>query len=127
MTAARFTCMGAVAFVLPGVALGGDARAGNPGTDRSYGEHIARIVCSACHVVAQDQEFPPILDWPTPSFFDVANAPEVSSLNLQRFITRTHWDGQKLPMTMPNPELTPEQSQAVAKYILSLRGRFLTR
>jgi hypothetical protein len=25
------------------------------------GEHVARLVCSACHVVTRDQEYPPIL------------------------------------------------------------------
>lgn len=35
--------------------------------EAARGEHIARLVCSACHLVAQDQEYPPILVQPAPS------------------------------------------------------------
>ena len=87
------------------------------------GEHVARIVCSACHVVARDQEYPPLLAKPAPSFFDIASRPGVSSQRLQHFITNTHWDVDKLPMTMPNPMLSPSDVQAVSSYILSLRQR----
>lgn len=37
------------------------------------GQRIAQLVCSACHVVPQDQEFPPILRRPAPSFGEIAN------------------------------------------------------
>jgi len=84
------------------------------------GDHIARSVCSACHIVAADQEFPPLLVNPAPSFSDVANRPGTSSHSLERFITATHWDLDKLPMSMPNPRLTKEETVAVARYILSL-------
>ena len=86
------------------------------------GEHIARIVCSACHVVAKDQEYPPILDKPGPNFYDIANRPTTTEQSLRHFITSTHWDLETIPMTMPNPMLTPEDARAVARYILSLRG-----
>jgi mono/diheme cytochrome c family protein len=85
------------------------------------GEHIARIVCSACHVVAKDQEYPPILDQPGPSFYQVANRPDTTAKSLRHFITTTHWDLKTLPMTMPSPMLTPEDTRAVARYIMSLR------
>jgi mono/diheme cytochrome c family protein len=85
------------------------------------GEHVARLICATCHVVARDQEFPPLINQPVPSFLDIANRPGVSTESLQRFITSTHWDPDKLPMTMPNPMLTREQTRAVAHYILSLR------
>ena len=85
------------------------------------GEHIARIVCSACHVVARNQEYPPILDMPGPNFSDIANRPGTTEKSLRHFITTTHWDMQTIPMTMPNPMLTPEDTRAVALYILSLR------
>lgn len=86
------------------------------------GEHIARLICSACHVVAKDQEYPPILDTPGPNFFDIANRPGTTQRSLRHFITTTHWDEQTLPMAMPNPMLTPEDTRAVASYIVSLRG-----
>ncbi len=98
--------------------------AGAPTTPEvARGEHIARLICSACHVVATDQEYPPILKEAAPAFTEIANRPGVSSESLQRFITTTHWDVDKLPMSMPNPMLTRSEAQAVARYILSLRKR----
>jgi mono/diheme cytochrome c family protein len=85
------------------------------------GEHIARLVCSACHAVASDQEYPPILTKPAPSFSDIANRPGTSVESLQHFIVSTHWDVNALPMTMPNPMLSSDEARAVARYILSLR------
>jgi mono/diheme cytochrome c family protein len=87
-----------------------------------YGEHIAQLICAACHVVARDQEFPPLLSRSTPSFIEIASRPDVSAASLEHFITRTHWDPVRLPMAMPNPALTPEQTRAVARYILSLKA-----
>jgi mono/diheme cytochrome c family protein len=89
--------------------------------EAARGEHIARLVCSACHVVARDQEFPPILTKPAPAFAEIANRPGVTAATLQRFILGTHWDTATLPMAMPNPMLTAEQARAVSRYILSLR------
>ncbi|MDE2136002.1 MAG: cytochrome c [Gammaproteobacteria bacterium] len=88
----------------------------------AHGEHIARLICSACHVVAADQEYPPLLITPTPAFREIANRPGTSVETLRRFITTTHWDEGKLPMAMPDPMLTEEQARDVARYILSLRS-----
>jgi mono/diheme cytochrome c family protein len=85
------------------------------------GEHIARIVCSACHVVATDQEYPPILKKPAPDFREIANRPGTSAESLQHFIMNTHWDVDSLPMTMPNPMLGKDEAGAVSRYILRLR------
>jgi len=87
------------------------------------GEHIARLICSACHVVAVDQEFPPLLNQPTPSFAQIANRPETTAQSLQRFVTTTHWNAGELPLTMPNPMISKADAQAVARYIVSLRTR----
>jgi mono/diheme cytochrome c family protein len=93
-----------------------------PNAQLAHGAHIAQLVCATCHVVERDQQFPPILNKPAPSFFDIANRPGVSAESLQRFITHTHWNTETLPMSMPNPMLTPDQTRAVARYILSLRS-----
>lgn len=85
------------------------------------GQHIVRLVCSACDTVARDQEYPPILTKPAPSFGDIANRPGTSVESLQRFVLSTHWDVDALPMTMPNPMLTRDEARAVARYIVSLR------
>ena len=90
--------------------------------EAAHGEHIARLICSACHVVAVNQEYPPLLRQATPSFVDIANRPGVSVASLRHFITTTHWDESKLPMSMPNPMLTDAEARDVARYIVSLRS-----
>ena len=114
-----------VLTVLLGALLGSSAQADavTNHAELAHGEHIAQLICSSCHIVAKDQEFAPILEWTTPSFFDIANRPATSVESLEHFITQTHWDTDKLPMTMPNPQLTKQQTRAVARYILSLRGQ----
>jgi len=91
--------------------------------ETARGEHIARLVCSACHVVAVDQEYPPILKQQPPSFTDIADRPGMSAAYLERFITTTHRDVDRLPMSMPNAQLAKAETQAVSRYILSLRKR----
>jgi len=120
--------LNAVICALVGAAVCGalsprtQAQAGADAAELAHGEHIARLVCATCHVVARDQEYPPLLSKPAPSFFDIANRPGVSAESLEHFITTTHWDNpDKLAMTMPDLRATPEQSRAVARYILSLR------
>jgi len=100
------------------------ALAGAPPSDpvRARGEQIAREICAVCHVVAADQEFPPLLREPTPSFSEIANRPTTTARGLQRFITKTHWDEHSLPMSMPDPMMLPEQMIAVSHYIMSLRA-----
>lgn len=100
----------------------GPAQAQTPSRAQlARGEHLARMVCSACHVVATDQEFPPILDPPAPAFADIANRPGTTAKSVRHFVMATHWDMQKIPMTMPNPMLMPEDAAAVASYLTSLR------
>ncbi len=111
-------CIGLSALLIE---LAGAALAATP--ELARGEHVARLVCSACHVVANDQEYPPLLTKPAPSFLEIANRPGVSAQSLQRFITDTHWDVDRLPMTMPNLMLGKSDVHAVSSYILSLRRR----
>jgi len=99
---------------------GAVARADAPNGD-PQGEKIAKQICSACHVVAKDQEFPPILDPPAPSFQEIANRPGMNAATIRRFVATTHWDTKTLPMRMPSPMLLDRQIDAVAKYLLSLR------
>ena len=94
-----------------------------PSPEVARGEHVARLVCAACHVVARGQEYPPLLTQTTPSFLDIANRPGVSAQSLQHFITNTHWDEQKIPMSMPNVMLNKDDAHAVSLYIMSLRTR----
>jgi mono/diheme cytochrome c family protein len=100
------------------------AQAADPVRDPQLvrGEKVAQQVCSACHLVAKNQEFPPLLNPPAPSFIDIANRPGTSPESLQRFILTTHWDVGSVPMKMPDPMLMKPQAHAVARYIVSLKS-----
>jgi mono/diheme cytochrome c family protein len=114
----------AVLFFLVGLsAIATRAQAEGTKNDREVvrGEGIARLICATCHVVASDQQFPPMLVQRTPSFSEIANRPGINGEAIQGFITTTHWDEKTLPMKMPSLGLTRDQALAVASYILSLR------
>jgi hypothetical protein len=85
------------------------------------GEHIARLICSACHLVAADQEYPPMLNHPAPDFRDIANRPGTTADSVQRFVTHTHWNFEAIPLSMPDMMLSKDETRAVALYITSLR------
>lgn len=87
------------------------------------GERLAEEQCSACHIVAQNQEYPPLLRNPAPSFQSIANRPATNEKSLRHFVTTTHWDLKTVPVTMPNPELSKADTTAVIRYILSLQSR----
>lgn len=87
------------------------------------GEQIAQERCSACHVVAEKQEYPVLLKEPAPSFQSIANRPETTEKSLRAFLATTHWDLKTAPITMPNPELSKTDTATVIRYILSLKGR----
>lgn len=72
--------------------------------------------------MATDQEFPPLLDQPPPTFQVIADRPGTTLASLKRFMAHTQWDEHSLPMTMPDLMLQPEQQDALARYILSLRS-----
>jgi len=88
----------------------------------SRGRHFALLVCAACHVVATDQEAPPILSTPGPSFDAIANRPETTVASLRAFLTTTHAK-ITIPTGMPNPQLVDYQIDEVISYILSLRHK----
>jgi mono/diheme cytochrome c family protein len=86
----------------------------------SQGRRFALLVCAACHVVATDQEVPPILRTPGPSFDAIANKPGTTGDSLRVFLSTTH---AKIAAStsMPNPQLADYQMAEVISYILSLR------
>jgi hypothetical protein len=105
-------------------------------TDRSRAERLHRrrrakaLVCAAVFGLFAQRAIAdaipttpkaPIRMQLAPSFAEIANRPGVTAASLQRFIVSTHWDTDALPMTMPNPMLTPDEARAVSHYILSLR------
>jgi mono/diheme cytochrome c family protein len=86
----------------------------------SQGHAFALLVCAACHVVASDQEAPPILRIPGPSFDVIANNSDTTAESLHAFLSTTH---AKIATAtnMPNPQLADYQMSEVITYILSLR------
>ncbi len=99
------------------------AVAASPSAQVQRGEVVAQLQCSACHVVAENQKYPPLLENPAPSFQSIANRPQTSEAALRHFVAQTHWDQTTVPLTMPNPGLTKADIAAVVSYILSLKGR----
>lgn len=117
--------MRTVAWALPAVlatlcACGRAAAQTPPGPSIARGAELARLVCSDCHVVASDQDFPPVLQPPAPSFLDIANRPGTTARSLRQFILTTHWNMKSARVTMPNPRMRPEDAAVLAAYIMSL-------
>jgi Cytochrome c len=82
------------------------------------GHRLALNKCDACHVVASDQQFRPLLSNYAPSFFDVANRPKTDARSLEAYLSEPHnYSG------MPYPDLTAREVSVIASYILSLRGQ----
>ena len=87
------------------------------------GERLAQMICSACHIVAPNQEFTPILQTPPPSFAEIASRPTTTERSIIDFLKSTHWDGKTIPLTMPDPMLMANQRMDLAHYILSMRPK----
>jgi mono/diheme cytochrome c family protein len=81
--------------------------------DPLVGGKLAREVCAGCHIVSDDQLVDP--DVGAPTFFDVVADPSVSELSLRAFLRTSH-------ATMPNLILTPQETDDIIAYILSLRS-----
>ncbi len=111
----------AAAPIGPARVAGADAP--RPAAAVARGRHLALEVCAVCHVVARDQPVPPQLDPPAPSFVTLAARPDLSVKSVRQFISRTHWNGQTLPVAMPDLRLTADQARDVAEYLLSLADR----
>ena len=80
--------------------------------DPMAGKDFALGVCAECHLVAEDQG-----SWPlgeAPDFRSVANDRGMTELALRAFLQTPH-------RTMPNIMLSPEETDNVIAYILSLR------
>jgi len=114
-----------VALSLAAIALlatTGHAQSQTPEGDAAAGHDLALKICSACHVVARDQEFPPLRRPPAPTFRSIANRPATTADSLRAFLLRTHRTIEQ-PYNMPNLALADSQIANAAAYILSLRTR----
>ena len=112
-----------VALPLVAIAiLSPTAHAQAPEGNAAAGHEFALKVCSACHVVATDQEFPPIRRPPAPAFRSIANRPATTAESVRTFLLSTHRTIEQ-PYNMPNLALSDDQVANEAAYILSLRTR----
>ena len=112
--------------LLLGIAIIGGASAGraqerDARSPAGLGRAVALNVCTPCHIVMPDQEFPPIFEGPPkpPTFSEIANRPDVTEESLRRFISTTH-SSMTMPVRMPNPQLMDDQTRNVVSFILSL-------
>jgi mono/diheme cytochrome c family protein len=81
--------------------------------DPAAGAELARDVCATCHVVSARQAVDPRVG--APSFFEVAEHPSTTALSLRVFLRTPH-------ATMPDLILTPEETDDIISYILTLKG-----
>jgi mono/diheme cytochrome c family protein len=98
------------------------AQAPPPPKPSDEGHTLALGLCSVCHIAASDQVGTPVMTNPGPPFRTIANRPGVDAAYLREFLLSTH-STTTPPFTMPNPELSDHQTNAVVSYILSLRGQ----
>lgn len=89
-----------------------------PHGDAQAGARLADRVCSACHIVAEHQELPPLVAHSAPSFLAIARRRRTTAASLAAFLAHPHALGR-----MPFPHLTQSQIADLTAYILSLRGR----
>ena len=80
--------------------------------DPAAGASLAREVCAQCHLAAKDQVVDPGVG---PSLFEVAQHPGTTALSLRAFLQTPH-------ATMPNLMLTPEETDDIIAYLLTLKG-----
>jgi len=109
-----------VLFVLLLAIAAGTANSKQP-TDRGNadaGRELALEACTGCHIVSDDQRFPPLLTG-APTFREIANRPNVTAESFRRTIAAL----PQVPRNgrMANPLLTADQLADVAAYIMTLR------
>jgi cytochrome c len=75
------------------------------------GHKLAEAWCKACHAIEPRTGGTPAA---APDFATVANQPSTTELALKVFLRSSH-------PSMPNLVLTPEQTDAIVTYILSLK------
>jgi len=85
-----------------------------PNPTLARGEHVAQLVCSVCHVVAANQSSRRCCGSRVRHSWRLQSRGHVRE-NAAPFSDHHSLDEKTLPMAMPNPELTEEQSRAVAR------------
>jgi mono/diheme cytochrome c family protein len=88
--------------------------------DIRAGRVLSLRICTACHLVSRDQDMPPILRPPAPSFSSIANRRGTTEEGVHQFLATTHSTVRSLN-NMPNPELTEDQIRQAAAFLMSLK------
>jgi len=74
------------------------------------GHRLALSKCDVCHLVARDQQPPPLIANWAPSFHDVADRPDMNAQTLEGFLTHDHSYEH-----MPYPDLTAAQVRDIGR------------
>jgi mono/diheme cytochrome c family protein len=83
--------------------------------DPAAGERLAETDCATCHQIKPGSQ-PKHPDSKAPSFVDISRMPSTTELSIKVFLRTPH-------AKMPNIVLTPEETDSIAAYILSLSGK----
>jgi mono/diheme cytochrome c family protein len=111
------------AFLFASMAASGLANSQEAKRDPvTAGHDFALKVCAACHVVANDQQSPPMLKPPAPSFSKIVKNPGFSEQSLRQLLSSPHGNLGKNGK-MPNPQLAEYQIDEVVAYLLELKRR----
>jgi mono/diheme cytochrome c family protein len=85
----------------------------------SLGHDLAQHYCSSCHLIERGQKNP--VDFVGgPAFQAVANRPDTTKESLLTHLRTTHAN-KLVPLQMPNPRLTHDETVKIVTYLLSLR------
>ena len=105
----RMWAMAALAAALVVTCAGARAQE----SDVAAGHAFARNACRPCHAVEAEQRAPSMMVI-GPAFRDIANTSGMTATAIRVFLRTSH-------PKMPNLILTPEETDDVIAYILSLR------
>ncbi len=111
-------------MLLAGMILGAAtaASAAHPSDQNSIsaGHALSLEFCASCHVVAADQQKPPLYPDAPPSFAAIATQRATTTASLRRFVRTTH-PSIAAPLKMPGVQVTDDQLDQIVAYIISLR------
>jgi mono/diheme cytochrome c family protein len=93
------------------------ARGATPDVASGMGRALAEKYCTACHLVEPGASAPQKAS--PPPFQVVADRPETTADSLRAHLKSTH-TSSIIPLSMPNPQLTEDETTKIVAYILSL-------
>jgi mono/diheme cytochrome c family protein len=99
-----------------GRCAGGIAAPGQVSSAMGHG--LAQRICTSCHLIESGQSNPPD-HVGGPALPTVADRPGTTERLLRDHLRTTHANG-RIPLAMPNPALTDDETTKIVDYILSL-------